>query len=951
MNSFFVVLSVAGAALAQMSVNGASMVAYSSAAASSSGGSYYGNSAPPAATAYASSTAVASYAQYTSPPSSSYDIYSIMPYASMTAGGYSSLSCGYGYTKAYDGSCQAESWYTFSGCYETIIINNVEQCYTQTVTETMTQYNTVTETMTETMTDTNTITATEIMTSTELVPTTRIWVSTEVIDNTITNMYTLTATETETQINIYTQTATETDTETATSIEQETQTQFVTMTDLSTIIQPTTYVSVYVSTDIIDNTMTVENTLTATMTDFMTVISTSLATQIQTETQTDEMTVTQISTMVEPTTYTSVYISTDVINNTMTIENTMTSTLVDSVTYLQTMTATATELETETATATETQTVQDTQLASCLNSCMSSWSLTEGNSDMYNTYASTTSVAYYTTSSSSTYMASATASMLASGSFEGLIQERPSCIEEDKDVSKVLLVELSPIEMEIVSCDATALLNYIRERRFSCLQVIQAHCHVATIAQDLTNCLTEIFFEEALQRAEELDHHLDKTGKLYGPLHGLPVSVKDHIMVEGKDTSTGYIAWCYKSVAKEDAVAVDILRKAGAILFVKTNNPQTLLSLETDNNIFGKTLNPFNRDLTPGGSSGGESALIAFHGSPIGLGTDIGGSIRLPAACTGLYGFKASIGRIPHKGLLGSHDGMDAIVGVLGPIARSARDLSLFCKVMLQYEPWLAEASLLELPWKQNIVEGEGIPSKLCFAILWDDKVFRPDPPILNAMAKCKAMLTAAGHNVIDWMPIDHEEAWDLIVKLYFLDGGREYNAVLMESGEPPVPQTKWIMNQVANGGKPFSVAEIFQLNLQREAFRHKLLKHWNNTKIKTGTGRPVDAIIAPVAPTLAPRHNTTQWWGYTSYWNLADYPAAVFPIGHCANNEGQLWPTLNGNDGLRHRQITDQWDPALHEGLPVCLQLIGRRLNEEKVLGILNVVDKIVNKETLPKT
>lgn len=135
MTSFLVGLSLAGAAAAQIAVNGYSMVAVdyqAEASASASGGyyassasgGYYGSSAPAQATDYATSTSDASSAQYTTPPSSSYDIYSMMPYSSMTAGGYSSLECGYGYSKAYDGSCQTQSWYSFSGCYETIIINS-----------------------------------------------------------------------------------------------------------------------------------------------------------------------------------------------------------------------------------------------------------------------------------------------------------------------------------------------------------------------------------------------------------------------------------------------------------------------------------------------------------------------------------------------------------------------------------------------------------------------------------------------------------------------------------------------------------------------------------------------------------------------------------------------------------------------------------------------------------
>lgn len=192
--------------------------------------------------------------------------------------------------------------------------------------------------------------------------------------------------------------------------------------------------------------------------------------------------------------------------------------------------------------------------------------------------------------------------------------------------------------------------------------------------------------------------------------------------------------------------------------------------------------------LSSGGSSGGEGALISMHGSPMGIGTDIGGSIvsprvrlcalytadlphrlqRIPAAHCGLYGLKGSVGRIPHAGLLGSHDGMDAIIGALGPLATSARDLSLFCRVMLQSEPWLIEPPLLQIPWKQELAEGNGIPEKLSIAILWDDGVVKPHPPILNSLRHTRDALINAGHDVIDWVPVDHQEAWDLIVGLLY---------------------------------------------------------------------------------------------------------------------------------------------------------------------------------------
>lgn len=151
----------------------------------------------------------------------------------------------------------------------------------------------------------------------------------------------------------------------------------------------------------------------------------------------------------------------------------------------------------------------------------------------------------------------------------------PSTIPDD--VSSLILSKLTPEEHHIVHLDATAIVDQIASRKLTAVQVLTAFAKAAVASQDLTNCLTEIFFEEAFERARELDHHLQTTGKVVGPLHGLPVSVKDHIFVKGHDTSTGYVAWANKFVSDTDAVVVQLLRQAGAILYVKTANPQTLL--------------------------------------------------------------------------------------------------------------------------------------------------------------------------------------------------------------------------------------------------------------------------------------------------------------------------------------------------------------------------------------
>lgn len=145
------------------------------------------------------------------------------------------------------------------------------------------------------------------------------------------------------------------------------------------------------------------------------------------------------------------------------------------------------------------------------------------------------------------------------------------------DITGVAREALSAREWEIVIQDAVSLVKAYADGRYTVLEVTRAFCHAALVAHRLTNCLTEIFFEEGLKRAQELDDYFAAHGVLAGPLHGIPVSIKDHILVRGYDTSSGYAGWAGKTVADSDAMVVTVLRQAGAILYLKTANPQTLL--------------------------------------------------------------------------------------------------------------------------------------------------------------------------------------------------------------------------------------------------------------------------------------------------------------------------------------------------------------------------------------
>lgn len=180
-----------------------------------------------------------------------------------------------------------------------------------------------------------------------------------------------------------------------------------------------------------------------------------------------------------------------------------------------------------------------------------------------------------------------------------------------------------------------------------------------------------------------------------------------------------------------------------------------------------------------------------------------------------------------------------------------------------------------------------------------------------------------------------------LQAKLYLLDGGAEFHETILAGGEWEVRQTKWMLDH-ARGRKPYTPHEIFHLNAEREAFRTNALAHWNSTKNRTATGRPVDVILCPVAPTLAPPHDTTSWWGYSSHWNLLDLPAVVFPIGqYSASAETPSDPLPPRNDVETF--IANQWDPKTYDNAPISLQLVGRRHNEERLLAILGVIEQVI--------
>ncbi|CAH0016672.1 unnamed protein product [Clonostachys rhizophaga] len=234
-------------------------------------------------------------------------------------------------------------------------------------------------------------------------------------------------------------------------------------------------------------------------------------------------------------------------------------------------------------------------------------------------------------------------------------------------------------EIEITEASAVGIVKKVADGEWRAENVARAFCHRAALAHQYVSCLHDVFFDVAIKDAVALDEYYRQHGKPIGPLHGLPVSLKDQMHVKGVETTMGYVGWIgafqgHKGTGLEKQFKSELvteLRGLGAVLYCKTSVPQTLMSAETMNNIIGYTFNPKNRNLSSGGSSGGEGALISLRGSPIGFGTDYSGSIRMPAAFNGLYGIRPSSGRLPYQGMANSMDGQNTVLSVVGPMSHS----------------------------------------------------------------------------------------------------------------------------------------------------------------------------------------------------------------------------------------------------------------------------------------
>jgi fatty acid amide hydrolase len=466
--------------------------------------------------------------------------------------------------------------------------------------------------------------------------------------------------------------------------------------------------------------------------------------------------------------------------------------------------------------------------------------------------------------------------------------------------------------------------------------------------------------ERALEEARCADEERAR-GNVRGPLHGLPVSIKENIDVAGTDATLGATSRRNRP-AREDAVTVRLLREAGAIILGKTNVPQTLISMETTNPIFGTTVNPWNAKRVPGGSSGGEAAAIASGSSLFGVGTDIGGSIRIPAAYCGIAGLKPSLHRWSNMGSHGAIAGQEIVRSQMGPLARTVDDLILLFRAIDTTRAASFDPEVPPLPiGDPNNVELRG----LRVGFYDDDQFVTPAQSVRRALHEARAILEARGAIIVPFDPPRANEHYRTMVAAVTADGLRTIRELVGDDPLIEALKINWellrlplkvrkalgrvlrAMGQVRpsegiSAMGPRTVYEYFKLGAHRLALQRGEIRAWNDARI--------DALLCPATATPAPLLEMTGDFTpaacYTIRYNVLNLPAGVVPITRVRRGETERSPILDRVDKKAALFEKDS------EGLPLSVQIVARPFREEIVLALMRAIESEASKhDDYPRT
>ena len=441
---------------------------------------------------------------------------------------------------------------------------------------------------------------------------------------------------------------------------------------------------------------------------------------------------------------------------------------------------------------------------------------------------------------------------------------------------------------------ATELAGAIRRREVSSVEVVEACLARIAEVNPHINAVVRLA-DDALDHARQADAELAR-GEKRGPLHGLPFTAKDSLDTAGVITTAGTIGWASR-IPERDATVVARLKAAGAILLGKTNTPEFTWSDETDNDVYGRTSNPYDLGRTPGGSSGGPAGIVAAGGSPFDIGSDTGDSIRQPAHVCGIAGIKPTSGRVPRTGHWPGFTGILESLTQLGPMARRVKDLALLLPIIAGpdgVDPHVAPVPLGD-PAQVPV-------DRLRVVAFTDNGLMTPTPETVRAVEAAARALAAAGATVERRVPPDIADAWDAWDRLTHADGYAWLKRLITAAGTPGMGSYDtrgWISPKA-----PLPGDELSLLVERADEVRSRMLRWMAGT----------DLIVCPAMPKPAIHHGDSNaaWFGdtYSDVHNLTGWPAAVVRGG------------------------------TSPEGLPIGVQLVAQPWREDVALAAASVVE-----------
>lgn len=300
----------------------------------------------------------------------------------------------------------------------------------------------------------------------------------------------------------------------------------------------------------------------------------------------------------------------------------------------------------------------------------------------------------------------------------------------------------------------------------------------------------------------------------------------------------------------------------------------------------------------------------------------------------------AQSARLPYHGVPVSTEGQEHVPSSVGPLARSLASIEYVTRSLIQARPWEHDARCAPIPWRQDVYDSV-LARPLTVGVLLDDQVVRPHPPVLRVLQSVVDALRAAGHDVVEWDATLHPECIAVMDAFYAADGCEDILTDMAAGGEPCIPHVEKLISR----GRAISVYEYWQLNRKKWALQQGYLKKWNTLR-SPRSGEVVDVVLTPPMPHSSVPHGACRWVGYTKVWNLLDYTALVIPAGRVQPEDGTA--------EMRHaaRNEVDEWNLSLwgshkedmiRNELPVGIQIVGRRLEEEKVLAAGSVIDELI--------